>query len=93
MNPVGGADDGWGGEHAAAPFTTAADGLPAPLVHPLARPPIAVFLVKVIGAMDLVAVLLGGIPVCPGAGALAAQCRFGARTAAGRTRSPGSDWC
>jgi MFS superfamily sulfate permease-like transporter len=33
-----------------------------------------------IGAMNLVSVPLGGIPMCHGAGGLAAQYRFGART-------------
>ena len=46
----------------------------------LPRPPTAGLLSKMIGAMNLVAVPLGGIPMCHGAGGLAAQYRFGGRT-------------
>lgn len=46
----------------------------------LPRAPSAGLLSKMIGAMCLVAVPLGGIPMCHGAGGLAAQYRFGART-------------
>ena len=46
----------------------------------LPRPPTAGLLSRMIGAMNLVAVPLGGIPMCHGAGGLAAQYRFGGRT-------------
>jgi predicted benzoate:H+ symporter BenE len=46
----------------------------------LTRPPTAGLLSRMIGAMNLVSVPLGGIPMCHGAGGLAAQYRFGART-------------
>lgn len=46
----------------------------------LPRAPTAGLLARMIGAMNLVAVPLGGIPMCHGAGGLAAQYRFGART-------------
>ncbi len=46
----------------------------------LPRPPTAGLLSRMIGAMCLVAVPLGGIPMCHGAGGLAAQYRFGGRT-------------
>ncbi len=46
----------------------------------LPRPPSAGLLSRMIGAMSLVAVPLGGIPMCHGAGGLAAQYRFGGRT-------------
>jgi hypothetical protein len=46
----------------------------------LPRPPTAGLLSRMIGAMCLVSVPLGGIPMCHGAGGLAAQYRFGGRT-------------
>ena len=46
----------------------------------LPRAPTAGLLSRMIGAMCLVAVPLGGIPMCHGAGGLAAQYRFGGRT-------------
>lgn len=46
----------------------------------LPRPPTAGFLSRMIGAMCLVSVPFGGIPMCHGAGGLAAQYRFGGRT-------------
>ncbi|NLX50020.1 MAG: sulfate transporter [Methanospirillum sp.] len=46
----------------------------------LPRPPTAGLLSRMIGTMNLVSVPLGGIPMCHGAGGLAAQYRFGART-------------
>ena len=46
----------------------------------LPRPPTAGLLSRMIGAMYLVSVPLGGIPMCHGAGGLAAQYRFGGRT-------------
>ncbi len=46
----------------------------------LPRPPSAGLLSRMIGAMNLIAVPLGGIPMCHGAGGLAAQYRFGGRT-------------
>ncbi|MEN6516819.1 MAG: putative sulfate/molybdate transporter [Methanospirillum sp.] len=46
----------------------------------LPRAPSAGLLSRMIGAMNLVAVPLGGIPMCHGAGGLAAQYRFGGRT-------------
>jgi hypothetical protein len=46
----------------------------------LPRPPTVGLLSRMIGAMCLVAVPLGGIPMCHGAGGLAAQYRFGGRT-------------
>ncbi|HOV67864.1 MAG TPA: putative sulfate/molybdate transporter, partial [Methanoregulaceae archaeon] len=46
----------------------------------LPRPPTAGLLSRMIGAMNLVSVPLGGIPMCHGAGGLAAQYRFGGRT-------------
>lgn len=46
----------------------------------LPRAPSAGLLSRMIGAMNLVSVPLGGIPMCHGAGGLAAQYRFGGRT-------------
>ena len=46
----------------------------------LPRPPTAGLLSRMIGAMCLVSVPLGGIPMCHGAGGLAARYRFGGRT-------------
>jgi predicted benzoate:H+ symporter BenE len=46
----------------------------------LPRPPSAGLLSRMIGLMCLVSVPLGGIPMCHGAGGLAAQYRFGGRT-------------
>ncbi|MGD9936029.1 MAG: putative sulfate/molybdate transporter [Methanoregulaceae archaeon] len=46
----------------------------------LPRPPRADLLSRMIGLMNLGSVPFGGIPLCHGAGGLAAQYRFGART-------------
>ena len=46
----------------------------------LPRAPRADLLSRMIGAMNLGSVPFGGIPICHGAGGLAAQYRFGART-------------
>lgn len=46
----------------------------------LPRPPRADLLSRMIGLMNLGSVPFGGIPLCHGAGGLAAQFRFGART-------------